>query len=114
MQLRRGVIIWLINSVSDSIGQTIMVNENSIDVWEDLKERFSKIDHVLLSNLRSQLNSLKQRARFVLEYFIGMKTLLDELSVHRPILTCICFHQRRCEAIRLVLKFVLEDQDFSF
>lgn len=52
-----------------------MFHENFVNVWEDLKEIFSKIDHVCVSNLRSQRNSLKHCARFVFEYVIEMKTL---------------------------------------
>ncbi|MCI50105.1 hypothetical protein A2U01_0071349, partial [Trifolium medium] len=33
---------WLMNSVSDSIEQSIIFMENAIDVWNDLKERFSE------------------------------------------------------------------------
>lgn len=32
---------WIINSVSDIIAQSIVFMENIIDVWNDLKERFS-------------------------------------------------------------------------
>jgi len=28
---------WIINSVSDSIAQTIVFHDNAFDVWEDLK-----------------------------------------------------------------------------
>jgi hypothetical protein len=35
---------WIINSVSESITQTIVFYGYSSEVWEDLKERFSKAD----------------------------------------------------------------------
>lgn len=44
---------WIINSVSDSISQTILFHDNAFDFWEDLKERFSKIDRIRIANLRS-------------------------------------------------------------
>ncbi|MCI35227.1 retrovirus-related Pol polyprotein from transposon TNT 1-94, partial [Trifolium medium] len=37
---------WLMNSVSESIAQSIVFLENAIDVWSDLKERFSQGDLV--------------------------------------------------------------------
>jgi len=40
---------WLINSVSDSISQTIVFHDNAFDVWEDLKERFSKVDRIRIA-----------------------------------------------------------------
>jgi len=35
---------WIINSVSPQIAQTIIFHVCSIDVWEELKDRFSKAD----------------------------------------------------------------------
>lgn len=32
---------WIMNSVSDSISQSIVFMENALDVWNNLKERFS-------------------------------------------------------------------------
>jgi hypothetical protein len=37
---------WLMNSVEDSIAQSIVYLENAIDVWNKLKERFSHGDHI--------------------------------------------------------------------
>lgn len=58
---------WIINYVSDSISQTIIFHQNSIDVWNDLKEIFSKIDRVRVAHLRFQLNNMKQGGKIVLE-----------------------------------------------
>lgn len=43
-----------------------------------------------------------------------MKTLWDELNVHRPIPNYTCFHQCRCNVMRAPQKFVLEDQTLQF
>jgi hypothetical protein len=32
---------WILNSVSDSIAQSLILMENAVDVWLDFKERFS-------------------------------------------------------------------------
>ncbi|PNX68438.1 retrovirus-related Pol polyprotein from transposon TNT 1-94 [Trifolium pratense] len=37
---------WIMNSVLDSIGQSIVFMENAVDVWINLKERFSQGDLV--------------------------------------------------------------------
>ena len=42
---------WLINSVSDSIAQTIIFHDTAFDVWQDLKECFSKVDRNRIANL---------------------------------------------------------------
>lgn len=42
---------WLLNSVSEPIVQSIAVMENVIDVWNDLKERFSQRGLVRITEL---------------------------------------------------------------
>jgi hypothetical protein len=37
---------WNINSIYDYIAQTLVFYENVIDVWEDLRVRFAKVDHI--------------------------------------------------------------------
>jgi hypothetical protein len=44
---------WLINSVSPRIAQALVFHENAIDVWEELKERFAKVDRIRIASLRS-------------------------------------------------------------
>ncbi|GAU11490.1 hypothetical protein TSUD_344800 [Trifolium subterraneum] len=105
---------WIINSVSENIAQTLVFHENCVDVWEDLQERFSKIDRVRIANLRSSINNLKQGSKSVLEYFTEMKMLWEELNSHRPIPSCTCPHQCRCAAMRDAHLFRLEDQVIQF
>jgi hypothetical protein len=50
---------WILNSVSPQIAQTIIFHVRAIDVWEELKERFSKAYHICVSMLRSSINNLK-------------------------------------------------------
>ena len=58
---------WLINSVSDSIAQTIVFSNIAFEVWLYLKERFSKLDRICIANLRSSINNLKQVAKSILD-----------------------------------------------
>jgi len=87
---------WILNSVSESIAQTLVFHDSVISAWEDLTERFAKIDRIRIASLRSTINNLKQGSKYVLEYFTEMKTLWDELNSHRPIPNCTCIHPCRC------------------
>jgi hypothetical protein len=104
----------LINSVSDSIAQTIVFHDNAFDVWEDLKERFSKVDRIRISQLRSSINTLKQGTKSVLDYFIEMLALWDELHSHRPLPNCRCPFQCKCDAVRVPKTYRIEDQIIQF
>jgi hypothetical protein len=59
--------------VSESIAPTIVFCDTTLEVWLDLKERFSKVDRIRIANLRSTINNLKQGSKSVLEYFTEMK-----------------------------------------
>jgi len=86
----------------------------AIDVWEELKDRFSKADRIRFSMLLSTINNLKQGSKYVLDFFSEMKTLWEELNSHRPMPLCTCIHQCRCEAMRSARYFCLEDQIIQF
>jgi len=105
---------WLINSVSDSIAQTIVFCDTALEVWIDLKERFFKVDRIRISNLRASINNLKKGAKSVLNYFTKLKSLWEEFSSHRPIPSCVCIHTCRYEASRIVKTHRNEDQIMQF
>jgi hypothetical protein len=105
---------WILNSVSPQIAQTIIFHVRAIDVWDELKDRFSKADRIRVSMLRSSINNLKQGSISVLDYFTEMKTLWEELNSHRPMPQCTCIHQCICEAMHSARYFRLEDQVIQF
>ncbi|XP_058761005.1 uncharacterized protein LOC131634366 [Vicia villosa] len=105
---------WIMNSVNPPIAQTIVFLENALDVWNDLKERFSKTDRVRVSNLRTAINNLKQDSKSVLDYFTELRGFWEELNSHRPIPSCTCPQPCRCEAMRSAREFRLEDQIIQF
>jgi hypothetical protein len=91
---------WIMNSVTESIGQSIVFIENAIDVWNDLKERFSLGDLVRVSELQQEIYALKQEHRTVTEFFSDLKILWEELELYMPIPTCTCHVSCSCEAMR--------------
>lgn len=91
---------WIMNSVAESIGQSIVFMENAVDVWNDLKERFSQGDLVRVSELQQEIYALKQEHRTVTEFFSDLKILWEELEMYMPIPTCTCRVRCSCEAMR--------------
>ena len=91
---------WIMRSVSDSIGQSIVFMENAIDVWNDLKERFAQGDLVRISELQQEIYSLKQDNRTVTDFFSQLKILWEELELYMPIPHCSCRIRCSCEAMR--------------
>ena len=46
------VVSWLIHSVSPSIRQSILWLDNAVDIWRDLKSRYSQGDLLRISELQ--------------------------------------------------------------
>jgi len=105
---------WILNSLSELIAQTVVFCDSAYEVWQDLHERFSKIDRIRMATLRSSINNLKQGTKSFLDYFTELKGLWEEFSSHRPIPNCVCVHPCRCEATRVAKNHRNEDQIMQF
>lgn len=81
---------WLMNSVSESIAQSIVFLENSIDVWQELKERFSQGDLIRISDLQQEIYGLRQGSLSVTDFFTELKVLWEELESYMPMPVCGC------------------------
>jgi len=108
------LLSWILNYVFETIAQTIIFHDNIVYAWDDLKERIAKVDRNCISSLHSTVHSLKQGTKTVLEYFIELITLWDELNSRRPIPNCTCIHPCKCYSIRLVKHYRTKDQIIQF
>ena len=79
---------WIVNLVSQSIGQSIVFLENVVDVWNDLKERFSQGDLIRISKLQQEIYGLRQGSLSVTEFYSELKILWEELETYMPIPCC--------------------------
>lgn len=64
---------WIMNYVSNSISQSIVFMENALDVWNNLKERFSQGDLIRISELQQEIYNLKQETKSVTDFFSDLK-----------------------------------------
>lgn len=78
---------WIINLVFDSIGQSIVLMENTIDVWINLKERFSQGYLVRIYELMQEIYAMRQDSKYVTQFYSDLKILWEELEIYIPIPT---------------------------
>jgi hypothetical protein len=81
---------WIMNSVSDNIAQSIVYIDNVLDVWNELKERFSKAVRIRVWKLKTEINNLKQGTGSVNDYYTELRSLWEEFDSHRPTPSCVC------------------------
>ncbi|KAK2371611.1 hypothetical protein QL285_084537 [Trifolium repens] len=91
---------WILNYVSESIAQSVVFLENAIDIWNELRERFSQGDLIRISELQQEIYALKQDSRSVTEFYSDLKILWEELELYLLIPTCTCRNRCVCEAMR--------------
>lgn len=92
------IMSWLLNSISPPIAQSVIFLECAVDIWTDLRERFSQGDLLRIAEIQEEIYGLSQANRTVSEFYTALKTLWEELDNYHPFSTCDCsaktYHQQ--------------------
>ncbi|KAM3199514.1 hypothetical protein P3L10_031874 [Capsicum annuum] len=88
------VLSWLMNSVSTDLLGGVVHASSSQDVWNDLKERFDKVDGSRTYNLYQEIATISQGFQSVSVYFTKMKGLWNEFEFMVPSPACNCERSR--------------------
>ncbi|KAH0705523.1 hypothetical protein KY290_010213 [Solanum tuberosum] len=84
------VLSWLMNSVSKSLLSGVVFASSAMQVWNDLKERFDRVDGSRTYSLHKDIVTLQQGTNSVSEYYTRLKTLWDESELLVPAPCCNC------------------------
>ncbi|XP_059295462.1 uncharacterized protein LOC132048797 [Lycium ferocissimum] len=98
------VLSWVMNSVSKNLLGGIMYASIVQTVWEELLERFNKIDGSRTFNLHKEISTLTQGATSVFVYFTKIKNLWEEFESLVPAPGCEC---PRCKFNQCIGNFEL-------
>ncbi|XP_019256505.1 PREDICTED: uncharacterized protein LOC109234921 [Nicotiana attenuata] len=82
------VLSWIMNSVSKNLLGEIMYASCAQVVWEDLFERFNKVDDSRSFNLHKEIATLSQGTAFVSVYFSKLKDMWEEFEALVPAPGC--------------------------
>ncbi|XP_068487340.1 uncharacterized protein [Phaseolus vulgaris] len=108
------VVSWLVHSVSLPIRQSIIWMDVAVDIWNDLKTRYSQGDLSRISDLQSEASSLSQNDLSVTDYFTKLRVIWDELDNFRPNHVCVCQVKCTCSVASDISKRKREDQAMQF
>lgn len=76
------VMPWLINSIKPSIGKTYLVMPISKDIWEVARDKyFDAVDSSQIFEIKAKLWQTKQREREIVNYYMEMMSLWQELDL---------------------------------
>nr|GLL36432.1 hypothetical protein TSUD_144220 [Ipomoea trifida] len=84
------LVSWIRNTIDSDLRTTISHMENSKDLWDDIKERFSVANGPRIQQIKTELSECKQRGMSIVAYYGKLKALWDDLANYDQIPTCLC------------------------
>ncbi|XP_016493320.1 uncharacterized protein LOC107812682 [Nicotiana tabacum] len=81
---------WIMNNVSPDLHSGIVYTSNAHLVWEDLRERFNKVNRVRIFQLHREITTITQGTDSVSTYFTKLKELWAEYDAMVPSRGCGC------------------------
>ncbi|XP_075101894.1 uncharacterized protein LOC142177318 [Nicotiana tabacum] len=91
------VLLWIMNCVPNKFDIGIVYSINAASVWEDLKERFDKIDCSRIFQIHKEIATINQGTSSISGYFSKLRLLWAEFDSLAPIPGCDC--AKFCEFI---------------
>ncbi|XP_070036107.1 uncharacterized protein [Nicotiana tomentosiformis] len=79
------VLSWLMNCVSAELLSEIVYSSNACALWNELKERFDKVDCTRIFQIHKQIATINQGTCSVAIYFSKLKLLWTEFDCFAPI-----------------------------
>ncbi|XP_050233497.1 uncharacterized protein LOC126681983 [Mercurialis annua] len=108
------VMSWLYRSVSQTIADSISCMDSALEIWNDLRDRFSLGDACRIGDLQEEFFTYKQNTLSVNEYFTHLKTIWDELKSLRSMPVCTCEPKCSCGLAETVERTLSNDHVIRF
>lgn len=89
------VVSWIIRTLSSSIAKSVVHTINAADLWNELKERFTK-SNFRVSDILREIHTINQGESSVTTFYNDLKELWDEFDQLRPNPNCICTSTCAC------------------
>ncbi|XP_074289111.1 uncharacterized protein LOC141614250 [Silene latifolia] len=83
------VVAWVFNTIEPSLRSTISYRDTSVELWEDIKNRFSHGNEVKIYQLESDIADCKQKdEESIMAYYGRIKKLWDDVNDYDSLPTC--------------------------
>ncbi|XP_073014617.1 uncharacterized protein [Primulina eburnea] len=89
------VLSWIMNAVSKEIFYGIVYSTDAAVVWNDLRERFNKVNGSRIFALHREIGCLVQGNNSISIYYSKLRQLWDEYGSLVTLPTCSCESSRK-------------------
>ena len=87
------VISWILNTISEQIGNYLSYVNFAFALWNNLQEHYSQLDGHIIYQISNDIGNLKQGNTTIELYYHQFKGLWDELDALEAPYGCVC----RCD-----------------
>jgi hypothetical protein len=108
------VLSWIQRSISPDIAKSIIWFDHASAVWKDLEFRFAHGDMFKISDLQEEMLRLNQGSLDISSYYTQLKSIWEEIEIHRPVRDCTCAIPCSCGAVADMKKYHEQDCVLKF
>jgi hypothetical protein len=91
---------WIVNSKTPLVAESIVFIENTVDVWNNLKDLYMRGYRICFAQLQQEMANLKQGNQKITGYFTKLCCLWEELERYKPMPQFNCPIPCSCVSIR--------------
>lgn len=84
------IISWILNTITDQIGNSLNFVNTAANLWSELQEHYSQLDGHRIYQLINDITQLKQNDCTIEVYYQKLKGYWDELDTLEAPYMCIC------------------------
>lgn len=81
---------WIMASVTPDIVSRVFYISTTAQIWEDLSERFDKVDGARVFHVHRDICTIQQGSLNIFAYFTKLRKLWDEFGAMPDLLDCKC------------------------
>ena len=107
------VVSWILNCVSPKILASVVYKNTALEIWNDLKNRFSQKNGLILFQLQKELATIYQGDLFITNHFTQLNVMWDEIENYRALPCCTC-GSCTCSINEKLTRFQLQDLVMQF
>ncbi|KAI5395046.1 hypothetical protein KIW84_061596 [Lathyrus oleraceus] len=90
------VMSWLLNTMTNEIGENFMFYDTVKEIWDAVKETYSNVDNTfVIFEIKSILHDLRQGESFVTEYFNILNKHWQQLDIYEEVTWCCIEDQKK-------------------